>query len=84
MKRTFVFALILSAFGLLLAACGTPSAPNITATALLPPNAPASNSANASTCATNNHAPLDTFRPDSIAKLTASPKPKLIEFYAVW
>ena len=39
---------------------------------------------NAEACATENHAPLDAFRSDSPDKLTASAKPKFIEFYAVW
>lgn len=38
----------------------------------------------AQACATDDHAPLDAFRSDSAAKLTASAKPKFVEFYAVW
>ena len=50
-------------------------------------NAPAqaaNTGSDAQACATDNHAPLDAFRSDSPEKLTASAKPKFVEFYAVW
>jgi hypothetical protein len=84
MKLPILFSLFTLAFGLLLAACGTSSTPTVAPTALPPTNAPAQNNANAANCATENHAPFDSFRSDPAAKLTASTKPKLLEFWAVW
>jgi hypothetical protein len=84
MKRTTVFTLFALILGLLLAACSTPEeAPSTPAAEPTPPRA-AANLVDASACATENHAPLDAFRSDSVGKLTASTKPKLIEFWAVW
>ena len=48
------------------------------------PSESASVGSNVGACGTENHAPLDAFRSDSPDKLTASAKPKFVEFYAVW
>jgi hypothetical protein len=84
MKHTFLFTVFTLTLGLLLAACGASNAPTVSPTALSPTNAPASNNANAANCAKENHAPFDSFRSDPASKLTASTKPKLLEFWAVW
>ncbi|MBI3537556.1 MAG: hypothetical protein HY070_08380 [Chloroflexi bacterium] len=66
--------------------CATPAAPAPVSAnpARTAPNiAPSSNAASAA-CAFANAAPKNEFRSDDPAKLTASVKPKLVEFFAYW
>jgi hypothetical protein len=84
MKRSFLVTLLAFTFGLLFAACSAQSAPTAAPTAPLPSPSAANTNAGGAACATDNHAPMDAYRPDPVSKLTASTKPKLIEFYAVW
>lgn len=86
MKRFLLWTLLTAAFGFLFAACSAApaatSAPTVAPT-LVPPTYPGA-AANANMCATDNHAPSGAFRSDRAGKLTASAKPKFIEFYAEW
>jgi hypothetical protein len=82
MKRFFVLTAVVSAVGFIVAACSSTPAPTVAPTLESPTPAIVTETPNA--CATDNPAPPGAFRSDPVRKLTASAKPKFIEFYGSW
>lgn len=82
MKRFINVMLFAVIAGVVLAACGAQPSPTPTLTAA-GSAAPTTTGATAA-CSTENYAPPNEFRSDPSSKLTASTKPKLIEFFAFW